>query len=404
MAFGEFVCLIGACMALNAVSIDIMLPALPQLSSEFGLANTNLAQYVVAAFLIGTGISMLFYGPLADRFGRKPVIIVGLVLFIFAGILTTVADSFPALLVARVLQGVGAGAPRVLAISVARDRYAGAQMARVMSFATMVFMVGPVLAPSFGYVILQTAPSWRWVFGTLAVLGGALLLWVMLRLPETLSPDNRLTLTVRAVYSAYRQTWTNRRCAGYMLALSLVVGAHMGFIFSSKQIFDVVFQSEKLYPILFAAIALMTGAAAFANSKLVRRVGMRRLAVAGLQGIIVINIFHLGLDFAGHESLPVFMLLQGASVFTFGLLAANLNAMVMEPMGHIAGTASSMVNFFSTIVSTVVGLLIGQMFNGSVIPLNLAYVVLAVASLVIAYYTEKPPQYASSDLPPPSGE
>jgi DHA1 family bicyclomycin/chloramphenicol resistance-like MFS transporter len=390
MPFGEFVGFIAACMALSAMSIDVMLPAFPHLYAEFKLADANQAQSVIAFFFIGIGSSQLFYGPLADRFGRKPVIIAGLTLFILAGVLTTIAESFTTLLAARVLQGIGAGAPRVMAVSLVRDRYAGALMAKVMSLAVMIFMIVPVLAPSLGQLVLMVAPSWHWVFGTLVVAGVMLLAWTIVRLKETLSPENRLPLTPRSIYFAYRETLTTRRCAGYMVALSIVFGAHIGFISSAQQIFVDVFHAGSSFPLLFAAIALTTGLAAFVNSKLVRRVGMRRLSITGLVAIVVINVIHLGIDLAGHETLLVFMVLQGASVFTFGILAANLNALAMEPMGHIAGTASSMIGFVSTSGGALIGLVLGLMFNGTVIPLNAAYVVLALASLVIAYYTEKP--------------
>jgi DHA1 family bicyclomycin/chloramphenicol resistance-like MFS transporter len=394
MAFGEFVAFVAACMALSAMAIDIMLPALPLLHADFGLTDPNQAQTVITAFFVGIGVSQLFYGPLADRFGRKPILITGLILFILAGILTTIADSFATLLAARVLQGVGAGAPRVMAVSMVRDCYAGARMAKVMSLAIMIFMIVPVLAPSLGQLVLMVTPNWQWVFGTLVVAGVALLAWAIRRMSETLPPEHRLPLTPRSIYSAYRQTLTTRRFVGYMMAVSLIFGAHIGFISSSQQIFVDVFDAGRTFPLLFAAIALTTGLAAFVNSKLVRRVGMRRLSVTGLVAILVINILHLGIDLAGHETLLVFMLLQGASVFTFGLLAANLNALAMEPMGHIAGTASSMAGFVSTIGGTFIGLAIGLMFNGTVIPLNGAYVVLALVALIIAYHTEKPASVA----------
>jgi len=388
MTFGEFVGFVAACMALSAMSIDIMLPALPLLHADFKLADPNQAQAVIAFFLIGTGFSQIFYGPLADRFGRKPILIAGLTLFTLAGVLTMVANSFTTLLAARALQGIGAGAPRVMAVSLVRDRYAGARMARVMSLAVMIFMIVPVLAPSLGQLVMMVTPNWHWVFGTLVVAGIALLIWTVVRLSESLPLERRMPLTPRSVYSAYRQTLTTRRCSGYMLALSLIFGAHIGFIYSSQQIFVDVFDAGRSFPLLFAAIALTTGMAAFLNSKLVRRVGMRRIVVTGLTAIIFINLFHLGFNLAGYESLPMFMLLQGASVFTFGLLASNLNALAMEPMGHIAGTASSVIGFVSTIGGALIGLAIGLMFNGTVIPLVGAYVALALVALVIAYYTE----------------
>jgi DHA1 family bicyclomycin/chloramphenicol resistance-like MFS transporter len=387
MAFGEFVGFIAACMALNALAIDIMLPALPLLAADFHLTDPNQAQAVVAFYLMGMGISQLFYGPLADRFGRRPALIGGLLLFAVAGILSALADSFATLLAARVLQGIGAGAPRVIAVSLARDRYSGVMMAKVMSLAMMVFMAVPVLAPSLGQLLLLLTPSWHWLFVSLVVAGIAMLWWTLTGLPETLTPERRRPLAPGAIYAAYRQTVTHRRTMGYLVALTLVVGAHIGFISSAQQIFVDVFGAKKSFPILFALIALSTGVAAFTNSRLVHRYGMQSMSMFGLITLLVINFFHLALDLSGHESLLVFMLLQGASVFIFGFLAANLSTMAMEPMGHIAGTASSMIGFVSTVGSALIGLIIGHLFNGSVAPLLSAYVLLALAALWIAWHT-----------------
>jgi DHA1 family bicyclomycin/chloramphenicol resistance-like MFS transporter len=398
MAFAEFVGFIAACMALNALAIDIMLPALPLLAADFHLTDPNQAQSVVAFFLIGTGISQLFYGPLADRFGRRPILIGGLVLFAIGGVLSAFADSFATLLAARVFQGIGAGSPRVISISLARDRYSGATMAKVMSLAMMIFMAVPVLAPSLGQLLLLITPSWHWIFGSLVVASLAVLWWTLARLPETLALDRRRPLAPAAVYSAYRQTVTHRRTLGYTIALTLVVGAHIGFISSSQQIFVDVFDAKKSFPLLFALITLSMAVSAFTNSRLVHRFGMRKMSLYGLIALLVINCFHLALTLSGHENLLAFMLLQSMSVFIFGFLAANLNTMAMEPMGHIAGTASSMVGFVSTVGSALIGLIIGHLFNGSVAPLLGAYVVLALAALWTAWFTDTD-SLQTSDLP-----
>jgi DHA1 family bicyclomycin/chloramphenicol resistance-like MFS transporter len=391
MRFGEFVGFIAACMALNALAIDIMLPALPLLTTDFRLSNPNQAQAVIAFYMAGTGMSQLFYGPLSDRFGRRPVLIGGLLICVAAGVASTFADSFSTLLAARIFQGIGAGAPRVVAVSLARDRYSGIRMAKVMSLAMMIFMTVPVLAPSLGQLVLLVAPSWHWVFGALVVASALLLWWTLARLPESLSPDCRLPLAPASVYSAYRQTVTHRRTFGYMIALTLIVGAHIGFIASAQQIFVDVFDAGKSFTVLFALIAFTTGIAAFVNSKLVHRHGTRRVIMFGLASLLTINVLHFALDISGHETLLAFMLLQGTSVFIFGFLAANLNAMAMEPMGHIAGTASSMIGFFSTIGAALISLVIGHSFNGSVTPLLGAYIVLALAALGIAWHADKTP-------------
>jgi DHA1 family bicyclomycin/chloramphenicol resistance-like MFS transporter len=384
MGFGEFIGFIAACMALNALAIDIMLPALPLLTTDFQLTDPNQAQTVIGVYLIGTGVAQLFYGPISDRYGRRVVLTVGLLIFVLAGILSTLAESFTTLLAARVLQGIGAGAPRVTAVALARDRYAGAQMAKVISMAMVIFMAVPVFAPSLGQLVLLVAP-WRWVFGLLVLAGVAVLWWMLVRLPETLAPEGRRPISVDAIYSAYRQTLTHRRTFGYMLALSLIIGAHLSFISSAQQIFVDVFGAGGSFTVLFALIAVATGFAAYFNARMVHRLGMRRICMAGLVALLIINVLHLALDLSGRESLLIFMLLQGASVFIFGFLAADLNALAMEPMGHIAGTASSMIGFFSTISSALIALFIGYIFNGTVIPLLSAYVVLTILALGIMW-------------------
>lgn len=389
MGFGEFVGFIAACMALNALAIDVMLPALPLLNADFGLSDPNQSQAVIAVYLLGMGVSQLFYGPLSDRYGRRPVLIGGLILFAVAGMLSSMTDSFGTLLAARLLQGAGAGAPRVVAVSLARDRYSGAQMGRVMSLAMMVFMAVPILAPSLGQLILLVAP-WRWAFGALVVAGAAVLLWTLLRLEESLPPDRRRAISPAAIVGAYRITLGSRMATGYMLALGLVLGSHMGFITSAQQIFVDVFDVGRSFTVLFALVALSMSVAAFTNSRLVHRFGMRRLILTGLVATAALNLFHFAVLLAGGESLLIFMLLQGGSVFIFGFLASNLNTLAMEPLGHVAGTASSMIGFFTTVVGALIGLGIGQLFDGSVSPLVGAYVVLALLALGVAYYTERP--------------
>jgi DHA1 family bicyclomycin/chloramphenicol resistance-like MFS transporter len=357
MRFPEFVTFIAACMALNALAIDVMLPALPLLTADFGLTDPNQAQAVIFTYLIGMGGSQLFYGPLSDRYGRRPVLIGGLMVFALAGLLSALTTSFSTLLAARLLQGIGAGAPRVVAVSLARDTYSGAQMGRVMSLAMMVFMAVPILAPSVGQLIMLVAP-WRWAFGALVLAGTGVLAWTLLRLQESLPEARRQPISPRAVLAAFRTTVTTRVAAGYMLALGMVVGAHMGFITSAQQIFVDVFDAGRSFTLLCALVAL--------------------------------NLLHVALALGGLVNLPVFVLMQAGSMFVFGFLAANLNTMAMEPLGHIAGTASSAIGFFTTCCGALIGFGIGQLFDGSVLPLTASYVVLGLLALGVVLVTERP--------------
>jgi DHA1 family bicyclomycin/chloramphenicol resistance-like MFS transporter len=389
MHFYEFVGFIAACMALNALAIDVMLPALPMLNADFSLANANLSQAVIATYLLGMGLSQLFYGPLSDRFGRRPVLIGGLVLFSIAGLLSALTQSFAMLLAARFLQGLGAGAPRVIAVSLARDTYSGRQMGRVMSLAMMVFMAVPILAPSIGQLILLVAP-WRWAFGALVIGGGAVLAWTLLRLQESLPVERRRSIAPAAVFDGFRITVTTRVAMGYMLALGMVLGAHMGFVISAQRIFMDVFDAGRSFSLLFALVALAMSVAAFTNSRLVMRFGMRRLAIIGLGALVGLNLAHLALVWAGFETLAVFVLMQAGSMFVFGFLAANLNTLAMEPLGHVAGTASSAIGFFTTVSGALLGFGIGQLFDGTVMPLTGAYVLLGLGALAVVMRTDRP--------------
>lgn len=389
MHFYEFVAFIAACMALNALAIDVMLPALPNVNADFFLSDPNQSQAVIATYLVGMGVSQLFYGPLSDRFGRRPVLIGGLALFSLAGLLSALTQSFPMLLAARFLQGVGAGAPRVIAVSLARDTYSGAQMARVMSLVMMVFMAVPILAPSVGQLILLVAP-WRWAFGALVVGGALVLAWTLIRLDETLPVERRRSLHPAAIVDGFRITMRTRSTMGYMIAMGLILGAHMGFITSAQRIFMDVFDAGKRFSLLFALVALAMSAAAFTNSRLVMRFGMRRLAIMGLGTLVVLNLTHLALVWHEHESLALFLLMQSGSMFMFGFLGANLNTLAMEPLGHLAGTASSLIGFFTTVAGAVLGFIVGQCFDGSVVPLTSAYVLLGLAALGIVMRTERP--------------
>lgn len=388
MGFVEFVGLIAALMALNALSIDVMIPGLPQIGAALGVDDENERQLVIGAYLIGFGVSQLVYGPLSDRFGRKPVLAAGLVVFALAALGAMLAQDFEHLLLARVVQGLGAGAPRVIAVSLARDCYGGREMGRVMSLAMMVFMAVPILAPSAGQVILLLGP-WRWIFFVLFFGGAATLLWMGLRLPETLSPERRRPLSVRAVVAAYLETITTRVACGYMVAMGIVLGGLFGFINSAQQIFVGVYGLGATFTLYFAAIALTMSGAAFVNARLVGRFGMRRLSHGALLLYIVVGAIHAALAYAGLASFPVFFTLQATNMFLFGFIGANFNAMAMEPLGHIAGTASSMIGFFTTTVGAVAGALIGQAFDGTVLPMTLGFACLGLLSLIAVLIGEK---------------
>ncbi|NJC41218.1 DHA1 family bicyclomycin/chloramphenicol resistance-like MFS transporter [Brevundimonas alba] len=397
--FPEFVALIAMMMALNALAIDAMLPALPAIGEALNVVSENSRQWIITAYLLGFGVAQLIYGPLADRYGRKPVLMIGLSLYVLFSVLAAFAASFELLIAARVGTGLGAAALRVLAVSIVRDRYSGRTMARVMSLSFLVFLGIPIIAPTLGQLILTVAP-WPWIFGVLALAGGAFMLWAAIRLPETLHAEDRMPIQVGRIVSAFRQAVTNRQSIGYTLAMTCITGALFGFINSSQQIFYDVFEAPRLFTTVFAMVAGGIAVASLLNARLVEKLGSRLISHSALLGFITMAAIHSAVTLSGYETIWTFAVLQGLTMFCFGLIAGNFGSMAMEPMGHIAGTASSAQGFVSTTIGSTLGFLIGQQFNGSVAPMALGMMTMGLAALVFVLVAERGRLFKARNLQP----
>ncbi len=395
LGFKQFVSLVAALMATNALAIDSMLPALPAIGRSVGMVGDNQPQWIVTAYLLGFGGAQIVYGTLADRFGRKPLLLFGLITYAIFSTLAAVSGSLGVLIVARVLQGVGAAATRVLAITIVRDRFSGSEMARVMSLSFIVFLAVPILAPSLGQVVTLVG-SWRWIFIVLTVLGLAIAIWTALRLPETLHPEDRLTIAPRRVLAAFRITLTSRIAVGYMLAMALMMGALFGFINSAQQVFAVTFAAPRLFAAVFAAIAACMAVSSLLNSWIVGRLGPRRVSHAALLGFICCSGLHAALAVFGFETIWTFSVMQGGVMFCFGLVVSNFGSLAMGPLGHVAGTASSVQGFVTTVGGAVLGFLLGQRFDGTVLPLTLGITLYGMAALAIILAAERGRLFRSS--------
>jgi MFS transporter, DHA1 family, multidrug resistance protein len=398
MGFPEFVVVIASIMALNPLAMDMMLPALPNIRSAFQLAEANRPQLVLSMFLTGFGVGQFVMGPLADRFGRRPVLLGGMILYSVASLLAIAAQSFEMLLLARAAQGLGTSATRVIATSIVRDCYAGRRMASVMSLAMMVFIAVPVVAPSFGQAVLLLS-HWRGIFVALMVYGVVALIWSALRMPETLPVEMRKSLAVRDVLAAFRQTITNRQTLGYALACGGVWGAMFAFVFSSQQIFTDIYKLGHYFPLAFAAVAVGVAIAGFLNSRLVGRLGMRVMSHAALVTYALVAAVMLLAETLHALPLPLFMVLSALMMFSFGLMMANFTALAMEPHGHIAGTASSLYGSITTLLGIGVGMMIGQSYDGTLQPFAIGFFICSLVALVIAAITEKGRLFRPHHLP-----
>ena len=388
MGFPEFVVVIASIMALNPLAMDMMLPALPDIASAFHITAANRPQAVLSTFLIGFGLGQFVTGPLSDRFGRRPVLVDGMALYCIASVVAITASSFETLLLARLLQGLGTSATRVIATSIVRDCYSGRRMASVMSLAMMVFIAVPVISPSLGQAVLLLT-QWRGIFVVLMLYGALALIWSALRMPETLPISERKSLAVRDVLGAFRQTVTNRQTLGYALAAGLVLGALFAYVFSSQQVFTGIYGLGHYFPLAFAAIAIGTAVAGFLNARFVGRLGMRVISHGALTGFVAVAAIMLLAAKLQMLPLPLFVVLSALMMFAFGLMMANFTSLAMEPQGHIAGTASSFYGSITTLVGIGVGSTIGQAYDGTLLPFATGFFLCTLASLAVVLVVEK---------------
>jgi MFS transporter, DHA1 family, multidrug resistance protein len=388
MGFTEFVIVIASIMALNPLAMDIMLPALPNIAAAFDVTSANRPQMVLSIFLVGFGLGQFVMGPLSDRFGRRPILIGGMVVYCIASLLAIAAPSFDTLLLARALQGVCTSATRVIATSIVRDCYAGRRMASVVSLAMMIFIAVPIVAPAFGQAVLMLA-QWRGIFVVLMLYGIVTLIWSALRMPETLAPENRRSLAAGQVLDAFRQTVTNRQTLGYALVAGGVLGSLFAYIFIAQQVFHGIYQLGNYFPLAFAGVAVGTAIAGFVNSRLVGRLGMRVISHAALIGYIVIAAIMLAAAKLQMVPLPLFMVLSVLLMFAFGLMISNFTALAMEPQGHIAGTAASLYGSITTLLAICIGASIGQDFDGTLVPFATGFLLCTLAALAVVLVVEK---------------
>lgn len=390
LSFVEFVGIIAMLMALTALAVDIMLPALPAIDADFKIADPNDRQLVVTAYMLGFAAGQPLFGPLSDRFGRKPVLLFGLGVFILASLGTLLIDTFTGLLLLRFAQGIGSASPRVVGIAVVRDRFGGRDMARVMSFVMIVFVILPVLAPAMGSGLLLFG-SWHLIFMALLVFSAVIATWTQVRLPETRPPEDREPLSLRWLGIALYQTVTTRSTLGYTIATAFIFGPLLGYINSAQQIFIEVFDLDDLFPLYFGLIAIALAIAAFLNGRLVGTIGMRPLSHAAVIGFVVIAAAHLAIVLTMDGAPPVwlFSVFLAGNLFCFGIIMPNFNAMAMEPLGRIAGTAASFVGAVTTAGAAGFGWYIGHLYDGSVVPLLTGYLVLGVLALIAVLVTER---------------
>ncbi len=386
----EFVTLLAMMISILAMSIDAILPAFEQIGREFQLTDPNDAQLVLSAMFFGFAIGQIIAGPLSDCYGRKPIIYIGYIIFIAGCVLSIIATDFTLLLLGRVLQGLGAAAPRIVSIALVRDGYEGREMARIMSIVMAIFILVPAIAPAIGQGIMAIT-SWRNIFTLLLIMAIIAFVWFALRQPETLQEESRQKFSLKYIASGIAETLRYRIVLGYTIASGIIFGAFLGYLNSAQQIFQMIYNTGDWFAIYFGAAALAIGVASIYNSKVVVHLGMRYMTWRALIGLTLVSAGFLLVALAndGTPHLWSFMIWLLAAFFCCGILFGNFNALAMEPIGHMAGLGAAVVGSLSTFISIPLGWAIGSQFSNTVTPLILGFACLGALGLLVVWWTEQ---------------
>lgn len=367
-------------MAVTALGVDTALPAFPDIRADLGLPEgaTEVTR-LITFFLLGNSIGLLPAGLLADRFGRRAVMWGGLALYIAGAVGTILAPSLGVMFLARFVWGLGSAGPRVAAMAMVRDAYAGEQMAKQMSFIMAVFILVPAFAPTLATGILLVGP-WQFVFGFCATMA-LLLTYFVGHLPETLDPADRRTLAAGDVWAGCRSVIATPGTVAYLVSLTALFGVFISFLASSEVVLDQVFDLGDWFPAYFGGLALVMGSAMWLNGRIVERVGLDRLirivftANVGVSGTLTV----LALTTGGTPPFWIFVVVLAAMLFGHQMLIPNINAAAMRPLSHVAGTGAAILGMVPGVLGSILGGLIDDRFDGTVTPLSVAF---AISTLV----------------------
>ena len=382
----EFIALIAMLFATVAISIDAMLPALPNIGHDLAPGRDNVEQLVITTFIFGMGLGTLFTGPISDTLGRKPVILIGGAIYLVGAALCYFAQSLEMLLIARVIQGLGAAGPRTVSLAMVRDLYRGREMARIMSFAMMIFMLAPAVAPLLGEGVMTFA-NWHAIFLVLMLISCTSMLWLAMRQPETLPVEVRKALSWPNLTASFKELFSHSLVRWSVTIQALTMGVLFANISSIQSIFEKTFDRKDSFTLWFAFIALVSGAASLLNARVVMVMGMRKVAERAYQIGLALTVLHLVLLVSG--LMPAWLVFPAFIIWAislFGMMSltmGNLNALAMEPVGHIAGFAASVMTAVATVVSAILAAPVGLAFNGTHIPLVTGSTIYIALSLLL---------------------
>ncbi|WP_322865879.1 MFS transporter [Aquicoccus sp. G2-2] len=381
----EFIALIAMLFATVAFSIDSMLPALPEIGAELTPDAPNRAQLLLTVFVVGLGAGTFIVGPISDAFGRKPIILVATAIYLLGAVLAASAQTLELMLLARALQGLGAAGPRVVGMAVIRDRYAGREMAQISSFVMFIFVLFPAVAPLMGAGIIAVS-SWRGIFVAFLVFGIVGATWMQIRLTETLPKADRRPFRAASMAFAAREVFANPMVCITIVVLTLAFGMFFAMLQSVQPIFDQIFHRAASFPVWFFGLSLTVSGASIVNARLVMRIGMRRIVTYMFAFQFAVSGVMLALTYVAlPETLAfaLFLFWQATMFLQAGMVMGNLNAMGMEPLGHIAGMAASVIGGVSTIFAMALAAPLGLAFDGTLRPLAAGVFIYVTLALLL---------------------
>ena len=381
----EFIVLMAALMSIVALSIDAVLPALPDIGNFLSVKDASDNPKLITSIFLGLGVGQLIFGPLSDSFGRKPIVYIGFVVFIIASIICVTTKSFEMMLFGRILQGVGLASPRTMCIAMVRDSYSGDYMAKVLSFVVMIFILIPVIAPSLGQFLMNHY-HWHSIFIFNLGFGVLVMLWFWIRQPETLKPKYKISYRLSIFKTGTIAFFRIKPAVIYTILSGLITGSFMVYLSTSQRIFEQQYNMKEEFPLIFASLAISVGLSTFMNSQLVVKFGMRRIVHFAMLSFVLISLVFIILFSSGNNpSIEVLLGFFALQFFTIGFLFGNLRALAMEPMGHIAGIGSALNGFISTVMAVPIANYIGKFVIDSVTPLFVGFLICGLVSIALFY-------------------
>ncbi len=382
----EFITLMASLMSIVALTIDALLPALDHIGLAIGTTQISDNQLLITMIFLGLGIGSLFFGPISDSLGRKPIVFMGFGIFIVASFICIYADNLEMMILGRIFQGIGLSAPRTISIAMVRDTYSGDYMARIMSFITVVFILVPIIAPALGKFVLDQY-NWQAIFYIQLLFSVLVSLWFWIRQPETLLDSQRIRFSTHIFIDGTKELLKYKQTIGYTLISGFITGSFMVYLSTSQQIFQLQYQLTEEFPFIFAGLAISVGVATFLNGTLVLKYGMKKIVTIAMIAFFIISLLYVVLFYGKtNPSIGILLSFFGLQFFAIGFLFGNLRALAMEPVGHIAGIAAAITGFISTIMAVPISTYIGRNVTDTALPLFIGFTICGIFSVIILVY------------------